>query len=262
MKKEKSISIILSTIAAVGILPACQSATTAPPPSYQVEIRMGTLMPDQGKVGDYEVSIEQGYLSFADFAIYGAYLDTATAAFLLDGPILAHAGHQHGEADLTGEIDGAFAIDLTKDPALLATIELTEGHYFDGRIRLVTAGDASLMLPDMTPVSTSSPLSGHTFYVKGTATDDQGPIQFEFTVDAEATVPGLAYAKTITETSTKEITTRLDLGVLFDGIDFRGLASDGVLVVDDQQQQDTYLLLKAHLNDPASYVQDDLEAPN
>lgn len=258
MKTMRLATILLTMLLAQ----ACSSETTAPPPSYPIEIRMGTLMPADGKVGSYAVTVEEGYLSFADFAVYGSYLDSSTAAFLLDGPILAHAGHQHGAADLTGEVDGAFALDLTQEPALLAVLDLTEGHYFDGRIRLIPADGQSRLLPDKTPLSDTNPLYGHTFYLKGTATDDQGPISFEFVVDAEATVPGLAYARTVTETGLKEIVTRIDLGAVLDGIDFRALAEDGTVLVDSEHQQETYLLLKAHLNDPASYVQDDLESPN
>ncbi len=249
-------------LAAAMLLQACSSESASPPPSYPVEIRMGTLLPADGMVGTFHVTIEKGFLSFSDFAIYGAYRDSAVATFLIDGPILAHAGHQHGTADLTGEVDGNFALDLTREPALLATLDLTEGHYFDGRIRLVHADETSLLLPDKSPLDDKNPLYGHTFYLKGSATDGQGSVDFELTVDAEATVPGLAYARTVTETGSKEIVTRLDLGAVLDGVDFRSLSQDGALVVDSEHHADTYLLIKARLNDPASYVQDDLEPPN
>lgn len=256
--------LLVSSFASLAAMAAwgCGSKTaTQDLPSYQVRIAMGSILPE--RVGSYELTFDVGLLVFSDWAVYGSRLDDAAQTYSLEGPILAHAGHQHGAAELSGGIDGTYVLDLLdSEPELLGTIELKEGHYFDGRIRLVLGDETARILTSGSNLGADSPVFGHTLYLEGTATSGQDSYHFVFVVDVEATVPGLAYARTVREGGQLEITTRLDVGALLDGIDFASLADgDGQVLVNSEHAADTYALLKARLSNPDSYVQDDLEPP-
>ena len=84
---------------------------------------------------------------------------------------------------------------------------------------------------------------------------------FDIVIDAESLVSGLVYGGTVKEGGASRITTRLDLGVLLEGIDFAALADpEGHVSIRPETAGDAYSTIKARLQDPASYFHEELEA--
>jgi len=235
------------------------TADAEPLPSYRVALRLGGALPSDGRVGDYTVRATEGWIVLGDWWIYGMDRDAAGYATLLK-----HAGHAHGEAEFETQVEGTFAVDLIGDAAVVATSDLTEGHYFDGSIRLrpCTALYAPVYAAHLTPLSETNDLWGHSFILAGTATTDaSATYDFRITVDAEAMIAGLVYGSTVWAEGATVITTRLDLGALLADVDFASLADDqGLVRVDPITAGNTYTLIKARLQDPLLYRHDEAES--
>jgi hypothetical protein len=228
-------------------------------PTYPVRLRLGGALPEGDRVGDYTVTFTEGWIVLGDWWIYG--MDREAAGYVTG---LKHAGHIHGEAEFETQVTGTFAVDLLGEPALVAINDLTEGHYFDGSIRLRPCTDlyAPIVPDDQTPVSSHDDLWGHSLILAGTATRDaSASYDFRITVDAEAMIAGLVYGSTVWEEGTNVITSRLDLGALLVDVDFAALAdADGQVLIDADGPPDTYNLIKARLQDPLLYPHSEAEA--
>ncbi len=221
-------------------------------PTFPVQLRLGGTVPTDGRVGEYTVSFTEGWIVLGDWWIYG--MDREAAGF---AAVLKHAGHIHGEAEFETHVEGTFAVDLLGESALVATNDLTEGHYFDGSIRLRPCTDlyAPVYPDDLTGVSEDDNLWGHSLILSGAATKDaSSTYEFHITVDVEAMITGLVYGGTVWQEGTNVITSRLDLGALLLDVDFAALADDqGQVLVDATHAPDTYNLIKARLQDPLLY---------
>lgn len=228
-------------------------------PTYPVALRLGGELPADGRVGDYTLTFTTGQVVLGDWWIYG--MDREAAGY---AALLKHAGHSHGEAEFETQVAGTFAVDLLGEPAVVATPDLTEAHYFDGSIRLRPATElyAPVYADDFTPVSSHDALWGHSLLLTGTATRDaSATYEFSITVDAEAMVAGLVYGGTVWEQGADVITTRLDLGQLLQDVDFAALAdAEDRITIDTSANTDTYTLIKARLQDPALYLHSEAEA--
>jgi hypothetical protein len=112
-------------------------------------------------------------------------------------------------------------------------------------------------------VEASHSLWGHALVLEGDATGDGSAVHtFAITVDAESMIAGIDHGGTVTEGGAAVITTRLDLGALFTGIDFAALAdADGHVRIDPATAGDAYLELKVRLQDPVSYNHEEAEPP-
>lgn len=235
------------------------TADAEPLATYPVRLRLGGATPANDRVGDYRVTFTEGWIILGDWWIYG--MDRETAGYT---SLWKHAGHAHGEAAFETHVEGTFVVDLLGEPAVLATHDLTEGHYFDGSLRLrpCTALYAPVYAENQTPVSSNDELWDHSFILSGIATNDAStPYDFRITVDAEAMIPGLVYGSTVWEEGADVITTRLDLGALLADVDFAALAdTQGLVRVDPTTAPDTYTLIKARLQDPLLYLHSEAEA--
>ncbi|MFH2007509.1 MAG: hypothetical protein ABI333_13065 [bacterium] len=232
-------------------------------PTYPVTLRLGGALPPDGQIGEYTVTLEQGWVVLGDWWLYG--MDRAAAGFahLVPPSLHKHAGHSHGDAAMETNIEGTFAVSLVGVPAVVATRDLTEGHYFDGSLRLRPCTElyAPVHPEDQTLVTDDHELWGHTLALSGTAArGDATPIPFQITVDAEAMVAGIVYGGTVWEQGATTITTRLDLAALLADLDFEGLAGqDGAVILGPSTAGETYDLLKARLQDPALYLHEEAE---
>jgi len=228
-------------------------------PSYAVELRLGGALPDDDRVGDYTVQFTTGRLVLGDWWIYG--MDREAAGY---AAVLKHAGHIHGEADFETHVEQTFAVDLLGEPVTVATPDLTEGHYFDGSIRLRPATElyAPIQADDLTPLSPQDELWGHSLILEGTATRDGSDVyEFRITVDAEAMITGLSYGSSVWEFGAAVITTELNLGALLQDVDFAALAdSEHRVTINATNHGPTYTLLKARLQEPALYRHTEAEA--
>jgi len=227
--------------------------------TYPVSLRLGGAAPADARVGDYRVTFTQGWIILGDWWIYGMNREAAGYAMLQK-----HAGHPHGEAEFETHVEGTFAVDLLGEPAVVATHDLTEGHYFDGSIRLrpCTTLYAPVSAGDGTPISDQDALWGHSLILTGTATTDgTATYKFRVTVDAEAMIAGLVYGSTVWDQGAEVITTRLDLGALLADVDFAALAdTEGLVLIDPTTAPAPYTLIKARLQDPALYLHSEAEA--
>lgn len=227
-------------------------------PTYPVALRLGGALPADGRLGDYTVTFTTGQVVLGDWWIYG--MDRETAGYAM---LLKHAGHAHGEAEFETQVAGTFAVDLLGDPLVVATVDMTEGHYFDGSIRLRPATElyAPVYADDQTPVSSHDALWGHSLLLTGTASlDASTTFDFHITVDAEAMIAGLVYGGTVWDHGTDAITTRLDLGALLWNVDFAALADkEDRVTIDAFTNSDTYTLIKARLQDPVLYLHSEAE---
>ncbi len=234
---------------------------TEPLPTYPVELHLGGMVPTNDRVGDFTVTFTEGWIVLGDWWIYG--MDREAAGY---AAVLKHAGHIHGEAEFETHVEGTFAVDLLGEPALVAVNDLTEGHYFDGSIRLRPCTDlyAPIYADDQTLVSADDDLWGHSLILAGTATatvDASASYDFRITIDAEAMITGLVYGGTVWSEGTNVITTRLDLGALLQDVDFAALADDqDQVLIDTAGDTDTYNLIKARLQDPLLYLHREAEA--
>lgn len=233
-----------------------------PAPTFPVDIRLGGQLPTDGLVGPYTVHFTEAYAVFGELTIFGMNREAAGYATLVPD-LHKHAGHPQGNAEMQTQVPGTYAVNLAGEPPVLATNELTEGHYFDGSVRLRPASDtyAPIWAESGAPLSSHDDLWGHTLLLRGEASRDASEVyDFEIVVDAEALVSGLIYAGTVKEGGATRITTRLELGVLLDGLSFASLAdADGHVSIQPETAGDAYDTLKARLQDPASYVHEELE---
>lgn len=266
MEPNRPCTAFVNLAATAAFLLAASGCTgpTEPPPQHPVTVKAGALMPADGRVGGYTVVIHHGFLVFSDWAMYGVHLHGEVASILMEGPIVAHAGHDHGQAEYSAEFDGVFALDLAAPPAELTTLQVTEGYYFDGRIRLVPATESAVpeLLPYKTRLTQDDPVWGHTLYLEGSANDGQSDIPFTIIVDAESTVAGLELEMDITDPAGQEIVLLVDLGVILSEVDFAALADpSGSVLISPANPDETYTAVKARLNDPATYLHQDLIQP-
>jgi hypothetical protein len=266
MKPNRTCSSFVNLALAAALTLAILGCTgpADPPPKHPVTVKAAALMPADGQVGAYTVFIDTGFLVFSDWAVFGVHIHGDVASILMEKPIVAHGGHNHGDAEYSAEVDGVFAVDLAGPPAELAVLQVTEGHYFDGRIRLVPAADSTLpeLLPDRTRLTRDHRVWGHTLYLVGTANDGQSDIPFTIIVDAEATVAGLEPDVDIVDPAGHEIVLFVDLGAILSEVDFAALADpSGTVLVTPSDPDETYEAVKARLNDPATYLHEDVNQP-
>lgn len=246
---------------------ACSSEESPTPPTHLVEMFLGGALPAQGRVGAYAITFERAQMVLADWALYGCTLnpDGEAVHFQIHDPaVIYHGGHLHGEAEYAGEVVGAFVVDLLAEPRRVATLELTEAHYFDGRLRLLEAdAETAPSTSDGSPLAQQDPLWGHTLILEGAASDGATPIPFSIQVDVEATVAGLEYGANVDGVQTTEIVTLVDVGALLADIDFKQLASENerptdggppAVVISPARGGEAYLTLKARLKDPEIYL--------
>jgi hypothetical protein len=253
------------------LLAGCGSADEQELPTHPVSLRLGGQLPTDGRVGEYTVTLSEGWVVVGDWHLYGMDREAAGYALIVEGA-RKHAGHAHGEAEMEVALEGTWAIDLLGEPTALATRELTEGHYFDGSLRLRPCTDTyAAVFPDegdpaqWVPVDPSHDLWSHTLLLRGEASRDASEVYtFEIAVDAEAMLAGLEYGGTVMEGGATRITTRLKLGALLEGVDYAALANpDDHLQLDADSGLEAYTTLKVRLQDPASYVHEEAEAvPN
>lgn len=266
MKPNRTCCVFANLAIAAALTVALSGCTgpAEPPPKHPVTVKAAALMPADGRVGGYTVVIDRGFLIFSDWAVFGVDQHGEVASILMQKPIMAHAGHDHGDAQYSAEVDGVFALDLTGPPAELALLQVTEGHYFDGRIRLVPASDSTLpeLLPFKTRLDQDHPAWGHTLYLEGSVNDGVSNIPFTIIVDAEATVAGLEPGVDITNPSGHEIVLLVDLGAILSEVDFAALAQpSGSVLVSPANPDETYTAVKARLNDPATYLHENSILP-
>lgn len=251
-------------LAAFSLVAACDPGESGPLPTFPVELRMGGQLPEGGLVGEYAVTFTEAWVVLGDLHLYGMDREAAGYAHVLPG-LLKHAGHAHGDAEMETLVEGTWALDLLAEPAVLATNDLTEGHWFDGSLRLRPCTEiyAPVFAGTDTAVETSDPLWGHTLWLTGEASLDASTVfAFELVVDTEAMVSGIDYGGTVKEGGATTITTLLDLGALLTGIDFAALANgDGLVRLDPAAAGDAYLGLKVRLQDPVSYLHEEAEPP-
>lgn len=258
----------LGVVGPSSLIVGCGNADEQELPTYPVSLRLGGQLPTDGRVGEYTVTLSEGWVVVGDWHLYGMDREAAGYALIVDGA-RKHAGHAHGEAEMEVVLEGTWAIDLLGEPITLATRELTEGHYFDGSLRLRPCTDPyAPVLPDgadpaqWEPVDPSHDLWGHALLLRGEASRDASEVYpFEVVVDAEAMLAGLEYGGTVKAGGATRITTRLDLGRLLEGVDFAALAGpDDHVQLDPDSGLEAYTTLKVRLQDPALYLHEEAEA--
>lgn len=262
-QSKRSIKATLG-IAALSLVAACDPGESDPLPTFPVELRIGGQLPEGDLVGDYEVTFTEAWVVLGDLHLYGMDREAAGYAHVLPG-LPKHAGHAHGDAEMETSVEGTWALDLLGEAVVLATNDLTEGHWFDGSLRLrpCTETYAPVFAGTEEAVPTSNPLWGHTLWITGEAALDASTLYaFELVVDVEAMVSGIEYGGTVKEGGATAITTRLDLGAMLAGIDFATLADgDGFVSLTPEGAGDAYLGLKVRLQDPVSFLHEEAEPP-
>lgn len=256
------VGAVVLGLAGLALAGSCGGDDTAPLPTFPVSLRIGGATPAGGTVGSYTVALTDAWACLGDLHLYG--MDRAAAGYAHVLPSLQkHAGHAHGDAEMEASVEGTWAVDLLAEPAALDSQELTEGHWFDGSLRVRPCNEtyAPVIAGTTTPVDDGHALWGHALYVEGEATGDGSAVYtFTLTVDAEAMVSGIDYGGTVKEGGATTITTRLDLGALLTGIDFAALADgEGTVVLDPATAGDAYLELKVRLQAPVSYLHEEAE---
>ncbi len=255
--------MVAKAAACVLLLPWSCAPGSEAVPTHPVSLRLGAYFPPGGRVGEYSIVLQEGFLVAGDLRIYGTEVEAAGYSALLVHA-RKHAGHPQGEADRETVVAGSWAVDLTREPAEIAMSQVPIGHYFDGsiRLRLCNANYAPVFAGTTEPVDRESDLWEHTLLLRGSATRDGTTFwSFQISVDVEAAVTGLEYAATVKEDGVTRITTRLDLAALLGGIDFAALAdASGHVVLSETSGGDTYEKLKRRLQDPSLYLHEEMEA--
>lgn len=192
-----------------------------------------------------QVELEEAHLVMAGFVVYGAPLDPSDPGleellarfdrWLLPSA-LAHAGHSHGEAELTGSIEQEQAVPLSAAGEEVGVMQLSEGHYFDGRFELKTDE------------------SGRTLYAKGTAEVGGTEYALELAVAAPSTVAGLELASYVLADRQNTIEVRFLLGDLVGALDLASLADADGKVAILSEADPGYTELKIGLKDRLNYV--------
>jgi hypothetical protein len=192
-----------------------------------------------------QIELEVAYLLMADLAVFGSRVDPAESVLgeslaRLGNWMLpsahAHAGHSHGEAELTGAIDHAQAIALSAEGEEFGVMQLYEGHYFDARFEL------------------DKDESGRTLYVKGTVTSGGEQYALELAVSAPSTVAGLELASYVLTNRENTIEIRLLLGDLIGALDLASMADAEGSVRILGEADPGYTELKIGLKDRLNYV--------
>jgi hypothetical protein len=236
-------------------LVSCTSQEDTVLPVFPVQLRLGGYLSPDGTVGDYVITLSEGWIILGDLTIYG--MDREEAGYLFYNPkVLKHAGHIHGEADSETSAFETYIIDLINEPQTVSTNMVTEGHYFDGKIRIrPTTNDYNPIWPTTgEPVLETNNIWGNSFILKGTALKDVNEYLFEITISMESLITGLIYGGTVKDGGTESITTLLNLDSILMQIDFQTLSmEDGKIIIDENHNIETLLQIKTELKNPENF---------
>lgn len=249
--KIPGVSVLVATLALACASPEAEQATEMCAVTLMVSADL--QLPQGGTL-----TLDEAYLVMGDFAFFGNEL--AEDDVNLDGLLtrlgrfvlpraLAHAGHSHGAAEVEGSLDGIWAVPLGVDPVAVGSFQMAQGHYFDGRLSLFTAG------PDSSAELLSNgviPSSGVTFHLRGTAATSQGDLKLEFDVPLESTVAGLELASYALVGQDNSLELRVMLGRIVGALNLPTLANgEGRIVIGSSEDEgvDTLrIALKDRLN--------------
>jgi len=220
-------------------------------PSFPVDLKLGgTFVPD-----NRVVEITSAWVVMGDLTIYG--MDREAAGYLFFSPLqhLKHAGHNHGEAEMETGTEATFLINLLDTPATVATNMVTEGHYFDGKVRLRPMIQLyEPLFPGGDPVPETHPLWGETLSVEGYVTRDGTVVPFSINGSMELLVTGLEYAGTVWEGGTGSITTLLDLNRLLGAVDWEMTTlGDEHITINEENNPQAWEALQTALWDYTAY---------
>lgn len=256
-------------------LARCPGPDNGARPTQILPLYIQGHLPDGGKVGNYTIQLDQGWLILGNLRLYGSTKGAESWSLRKifgDGMAHAHAGHAHGEADLEAALEQRYLIDLTVPGGIkIAELTMTEGHYFDGGFRLAPLAEGeSVMIPgavSQNPAearlpSVDHPLIGHTLYLTGQATPQAGgdSVAFTITVDLTGNVAGLSLALNVNTQpeGAQEVRLKVELANLLQGIDFTALSGGAGKVSIGPDSGEPYLTIKSKIKDPNGYVQSGL----
>jgi hypothetical protein len=235
---------------------SCENGEEEELPQYPVEIYIGGIIPVNTMIGDYEVTLTKGFVVIGDLNIYGTALANLTPV----KTILKHAGHTHGEAEFETNIPQTFLINLINDPVLLETKLLTEGHYFDGSLRLRPSTEIySPLYPETKlPVPETDEIWGDSLLLEGDAVKTGVNYSFKIRINIEAMVVGIEYGGMIEENGDSVITTLINIKQLLSDINFAELSDNNDFIqIDETTNSTEYLELKVKLKDLSLYIHEE-----
>ncbi len=155
----------------------CSTASESPQVTFPVRINDGEIAPFDTALG-YRVDLNEARLAVKNivFTVSGE-LHTASLWDFFVPSAYAHPGHYEG-GDVTGQLAGAWALDLNNTGHELGSATLLPGKYFGVNFGF-SRGNASMGLAE------GDPMIGHTAIFRGTARKLGIEYPFEVITDSE-----------------------------------------------------------------------------
>jgi len=236
---------------ATALLMACANTEEEPRTMCPTQLVLAAdfNMPDGGTL-----AVDEAWLSVGDFVFYGNTIadddPLNRMARLIIPEARAHAGHAHGEAAVECSLPGVWTVPLSTEGVVLGEMEVPEGHYSDGRLRLSPATEETNvnLLEDQ-----AQEAPGVTLHLRGAATTAQGNFILEVDVAVDSTVAGLELTSYVRSHQDNTLELRVKLGHIVGALDLPGLADDQARVV-LSAQDDSAALLKIALKDRLNYT--------
>jgi len=264
---QGSVSKVQRILAGIGaalfaLLAGCSGTEQSELRTHAVSL---VISADLAVPGGGELETEVAYVTAGDFAFFGSELDpddpfpSGIARRLMQWAVpfaYAHAGHSHGEADFEGRVEGSFVLPLSPDGIEVGSMELPEGHYFDGRFVLGHADDgAELLSPEGSgKLPDDHPARGHTLYLKGSLKKNGQAYQLELAIDLSTTVAGLELAAYVLADGPNRIELVVLLGKMVGALDLKAIADQDGNVVITEEDEPGYVQLKIGLKERLNYV--------
>jgi hypothetical protein len=242
----KSLLFLLAVLVVAASCAVGDTNSEVPILPVSVRITSDYAMPD-----GQQLSIDEAWLTFGNLTVFGStiaaddpFLAGVTELFIPSAS--AHAGHSHGNAEFSGSLPGYQTVPLSASLTVLGTIELSAGHYFDGRLELVPA--------DASNLSSGHPAVGTTLFLLGTVQDTDTSYTLELTVVLTATVAGLELATYVLPDRDNTLEIQVRLGEMLAGLDFAKLADENKHIAVTTTDAPGAQTIKATLKNRLLYV--------
>lgn len=258
-----ALALVLGALAFLGSCPGEDDGATLGP-ALSVPLVFRGHSPAAGGADGWSVTLDRAEIALGRFTIYGNTAHESVVAgaptWFGGAPAYAHAGHAHGEADASAELEGFHVLDLlATDGESPGELSLPPALYFDGKLKLArAAADGTFSRPGGGALSADDPIVGHTLLLEGTATDATGGTHdFRLVIDAEGWVAGLEFDVPVAEGVPAAVSVTVRLDALLALVDFEASrdAGDAIAVGPDSSG---YTELKAALLTADTYVQTEL----
>ena len=242
-----ALAVMLGLVVFAGGCPVEDDGASEQGPPRDVPFTLSAALPDGARADGWTIALTRAEIAVGQPTFYGnSTYDTVarrSPSWFGVPTAFAHAGHAHGEADAEAAVEGTHVVDLlTPEPAVLGTLSMAPALYFDGKLRLEKAID------------------GHSLILEGTATDPEGAAHdLEIIVDVEGWVAGLELDFLVaSDTDLGALLIEVRLDTLLADIDLAAIETpEGALRL-GPESGDSYLSLKAAIQNPLVYAQADL----